>query len=245
MQRQLREMADELGVGPTLRKLRRAVHPIARRNQRDDAHLSLLLSFVLSEDSSCIDIGAYTGDVLRHIVRLAPRGRHIAFEPLPHLHELLVDEFPTVDVRKAALADRAGTRSFTHVASRPAYSGLLQRLPDGQEEIEQILVDVETLDEVLPAGYRPTLVKIDTEGGEYHALRGGIKMLSVSRPYLVFEFGAGAAPHYGVTPDDMYRLVDDEIGLRIYDMDGTGPLTRAAFREVYYSGSRFNFLAHA
>jgi hypothetical protein len=70
-------------------------------------------------------------------------------------------------------------------------------------------------------------------------------MLSASRPHLVFEFGSGAAPHYGVTPDDMYRLIDGEVGLHIYDMDGTGPLTRAAFREAYYSGSRFNFLAHA
>jgi FkbM family methyltransferase len=238
-------MVDELGIGPVLRKLRRTVHPTARRNQRDDAHLSLLLSFVLNEDSSCIDIGAHTGDVLRHIVRLAPHGRHIAFEPLPHLHELLVGEFPTVDVHRAAVADRAGVRSFTHVVTRPAYSGLLQRVPNGHEKIEQILVEVETLDEALPPGYRPALVKIDAEGGEYHALRGGLATLSASRPHLVFEFGRGAAPHYGVTPDDMYELIDGEVGLYIYDMDGTGPLTRAAFRETYYSGSRFNFVAHA
>jgi FkbM family methyltransferase len=245
VQRQLREMADELGVGPALRRIRRAVHPTARRNRRDDEHLSLLLSFVLSEDSCCIDIGAHTGDVLRQIIQLAPRGRHVAYEPLPHLHELLVAEFPTVDVRKAALADRAGTRSFTHVASRPAYSGLLQRLPSGTEEFEQIRVTVETLDEALPADYRPALVKIDVEGAEYHALRGGIKMLSASQPYVVFEFGAASASHYGVTPQDMYKLIEDEIGLRIYDMDGVGPLTLAAFREAYHTGSRFNFVAHA
>jgi FkbM family methyltransferase len=237
-------MADELGVGPTLRKIRRNVHPTARRNQRDDAHLSLLLAYVLSEDSSCIDIGAHTGDVLRQIVRLAPKGEHVAYEPLPHLHELLAAEFPGVDVRRAALADRAGTRSFSHVASRPAYSGLLQRFPTGKEDIEQIEVQVETLDEALPADYRPTLVKIDVEGAEYLALRGGMRLLRASQPYLVFEFGAGSAPHYGVTPQDMYSLVDGELGLRIFDMDGEGPLTLAAFQDAYRTGSRFNFVAH-
>jgi FkbM family methyltransferase len=178
------------------------------------------------------------------MVRLAPGGRHVAFEPLPHLYSQLVTKFPTVDVRCTALADSPGTRQFTHVVSRPAYSGLIQRV-NGGEEIEQIVVNVECLDESVPTDYRPTLVKIDVEGAEYQVLRGGRKLLAATRPYIAFEFGAGSAPHYGTTPDDIYRLIEDEIGLRLYDMDGSGPMTRAAFRETYYSGSRFNFLAHA
>lgn len=243
--RQLREMADELGIGQTLRRVRQTVLPTARRNRRDNEHLNLLLSFLLSEDSNCIDIGAHSGEILRSIVRLAPGGQHLAFEPLPHLYKQLVSEFPNVDVRSCALSDSPGTLPFTHVVSRPAYSGLVQRVAGDVEEVEEIIVNVECLDDIVPDGYHPAFIKIDVEGAEYQALRGGSKLIAKSRPHIAFEFGAGSAPHYGTTPDDMYKLIDDEFGLSIYDMDGTGPFTLAAFRETYYSGSRFNFVAHA
>jgi FkbM family methyltransferase len=242
--RQVRQAATDLGFGPALRMLWQRVDPTARRNHQDDQHLALLLSFVLSKDANCIDIGAHRGDVLRVIVEHAPRGRHIAFEPLPHLFERLTTEFPTVDVRRSALADRAGTSSFSYVRSRPAYSGLRQSVPPGAEEIEEIEVEVETLDEAVPADYRPTLIKIDVEGAEYQVFKGGQHLLAAHRPYLVFEFG-GAAKNYNTTPDDMYALVDGDLGLRIYDMDGVGPYTATAFRAAFHTGRRFNFVAHA
>jgi len=245
VQRQLRQMVDDIGLGPSLRKVRRSVLPTARRNQRDDQHLALLLAFVLREDSNCIDIGAHKGDVLRQMVRCAPRGRHMAFEPIPQMYDKLVTEFPMVEIRPTALSDVPGTSSFAHVVSRPAYSGLLQRLPEGTEEVETITVDVEVLDDVVPPGYSPTLIKIDVEGAEYKALKGAQRLLKASRPYVAFEFGAGSAPHYGTTPDDIYRLLDEDSGLHIYDMDGEGPFTLAAFREIYRTGRRFNFVAHA
>ena len=58
---------------------------IARRNQLDDQHLILLLSFGLRPTSNCLDVGAHRGLILEHFPRLAPFGRHIAYEPLPEL----------------------------------------------------------------------------------------------------------------------------------------------------------------
>jgi hypothetical protein len=117
-------------------------------------------------------------------------------------------------------------------------------VPPGAEEIEEIVVEVETLDEAVPADYHPTLIKVDVEGAEYQVFKGGQRLLAANRPYLVFEFG-GAAKHYNTTSDDMYALVDGDLGLRIYDMDGAGPYTAAAFRAAFRSGHRFNFVAHA
>jgi FkbM family methyltransferase len=244
MQRNPRIIAEDLGIAPALKAVHHRVAPTARRNRTDNRNLELLLAFVLRPDSSCIDIGAHTGDVLRQIVRHAPDGNHIAFEPLPHLHAPLVAEFPNVDVRSAALSDKPGTSEFTHVVSRPAYSGLKMRLPDAKEQVETIEVAVERLDDVVPPDYLPALVKIDVEGAEYHALLGGLEMLSAARPYVVFEFGAKSAAHYGTTPDDMYSLLTDGVGLRIYDFDGAGPYSRSAFQTAYETGSRFNFVAH-
>ncbi|MEX5635988.1 FkbM family methyltransferase [Parafrankia sp. FMc2] len=241
---QLRQTAVELGLGPALKLVRRTVLPSARRNAIDDHHLALLLSFVLQEDSNCIDVGAHRGDVLKSIVLHAPRGEHIAYEPLPHLFEYLCLEFPTVTLKQAALAEKAGVSPFAYVRSRPAYSGLRQRTPDGAEDVEQIEVVVEVLDETLPPEHRIDLIKIDVEGAEYGVLKGGQKLLATNRPYVIFEFGA-AARKYGTSAEDMYRLIDGDLGLRIFDMDGTGPYTLGTFRRTFDNGNRFNFVAHA
>src|SRR5262249_51648035 len=117
MRRNPRLIAEEPGIAPALKAVHHRVAPTARRNRTDNRNLELLLAFVLRPDSSCVDVGAHSGDVLRQIVRHAPNARHLAFEPLPHLHAGLVTEFPNVDVRCAALADEAGTSTFTHVVS--------------------------------------------------------------------------------------------------------------------------------
>ncbi|MBL7498901.1 FkbM family methyltransferase [Frankia sp. CNm7] len=238
-----RRVAQDAGLGPALKLARRHMLPSARRNRIDDRNLGLLISFLLREDSNCIDVGAHRGDVLRAIVNRSPRGQHIAYEPIPDLYAELCAEFPGVMVRRAALADRVGVSSFAYVRSRPAYSGLRQRVPDGMEEIEQISVDVERLDDIVSVDRPVTLIKIDVEGGEYGVLAGGQKLVTQSRPHVVFEFGA-AAREYGVSPDDMYGLVDSDLGLRIYDLDGSGPFTRVQFRRIAETGRRFNFVAH-
>jgi len=239
-----RRVTNELGLGPALKLVRRNVIPAARRNAVDDRNLALLLSFVLSTGDNCIDVGAHKGDVLRTMVHNAPRGQHIAFEPIPDFYEDLRAAFPAVDVRRAALSDEAGTSSFAYVRSRPAYSGLRERLPAGTEDVEQIQVDVETLDETVPADYVVSVLKIDVEGGEYGVLKGGLKLLTRSRPHVVFEFGS-AAREYGTTPDQIYDLLDGDVGLRIYDMSGDGPYTRSRFRQIFENGRRFNFVAHS
>lgn len=238
----LRRKAVDLGLGPALKLVRDNVVPTARRNRNDDRHLALLMSFVLAETSNCIDVGAHRGDVLRTILRHAPHGTHVAYEPLPHMAATLQADFPTVDVRQAALSDKPGVLPFTYVRSRPAYSGLRDRVPD-TEDVEQIEVTVEVLDDALPADYRPALIKVDVEGAEYGVFRGATKLIAASRPHLVFEFGAGARD-YGTTADDMYLLVDGDLGLRIFDLDGEGPYTLPKFRDTFETGRHFNFVAH-
>jgi hypothetical protein len=90
-----------------------------RRDIRDHELLLALLRRELRDDSDCLDAGAHAGSVLRAIVGLAPRGRHVAWEPLPAFAAALRETFPGVRVREAALADTAGERVFTHVLDDP------------------------------------------------------------------------------------------------------------------------------
>ena len=73
-------------------------------------------------------------------------------------------------------------------------------------------------------------------------LRGGLKLLRRHRPTIVFEHGIGASENYGSGPDDIHGLLVDDLGMRIFDLDGTGPYTAEEFRAVF-SQPIWNFMA--
>jgi FkbM family methyltransferase len=226
------------------RRVRRRFLPAhVRRDIRDHELLLGLLREELEPGSDCLDVGAYEGSVLREMVRLAPRGRHVAWEPLPDFARRLEAEFPSVEVRCAALSDRAGRREFAHLVDEPGWSGFLARPNPAGGPVETIEVRCERLDDALPAGVRPALVKIDVEGAEEEVLVGAAGTLGRERPLVVFEHGLGSADHYGTTPERVHELLADELGYRVFGLDGDGPLTRERFAEVFRRGERVNFVA--
>jgi FkbM family methyltransferase len=236
--------ARRVGAEPALRAAQRALEGrTRRRNRRDDEHLALLLAFALPADASCIDVGANVGDVLADIVRVAPAGRHIAYEPLPALAADLRRRFPDVDVRNAALSDHRGEMEFFHVTDAPSQSGFRTE-PGAGAGAEALRVAVEPLDEALPDGFVPSLIKIDVEGAEGQVLEGAGETLARHKPIVALEHGDAAAL-YGTTHDDVHALLCDRAGLRIFDMDGGGPYTRAAFDQACRSGARWNWIARA
>jgi FkbM family methyltransferase len=221
---------------------------VAQRDIDDMRNIRRLLAFALSTDSNCIDIGANRGGILAEMSRAAPAGRHIAFEPLPHLCDQLRQDFPTVDVHRAALSNHSGTADFAYVhGPSDGWSGLIFRpLPSGESpEVEQIEVRLEVLDEVLDPGYVPALIKIDVEGAEQQVIEGALRTLKTHRPIVIFEHGLGSANAYGTQPADIYRLLCDQAGLRIFDLDGTGPYDLAEFERTYNACERVNFVARA
>lgn len=240
----VKQVVDTVGLGPQLRRLKRPFDSaVMKRDRRDNEHLRLLLAFLLAPDSNCIDIGCHNGDVLRLMASYAPHGRHVAYEPLPHLHMSLTQRFPSVDVRRAALSDAAGSAEFVYVKSRPAYSGFRHRTYPRSEETETIQVKTEVLDSALPSDYVPTLLKVDVEGAEQQVLQGAIDTIARHKPVVVFEHGVGGADHYGTKPGDLFRLLCGDGGLRIFDMDGGGPYGASEFEHSFHSGKRWNYVA--
>lgn len=207
-----------------------------RRNIREDAMLPQLLAFTLNSDSNCLDIGSHGGSVLRQMVRCAPRGRHIAYEPIPNLAVSLRAQFPMVDVRQAAVGAKAERSSFFHVTSAPAYSGLKSRAgaaygwPEHVRaaDVVQIAVDVHQIDTALPEGWAPDLVKIDVEGAEGIVISGALETIASHRPIVVFEY-LGRLPAYQTDPTHIWDLLVNQAGLRIYDLHGGGPYTLNEF----------------
>jgi FkbM family methyltransferase len=216
-----------------------------------DAQTVSVIERCLLPHSSCVDVGCHQGSVLEHVLRLAPRGRHFAFEPLPAYATLLRERFAQarVAVFELALSDTAGEATFQHVVTNPSYSGLRRRRYDRDDErLEEIRVRTERLDALLPPELPIALIKIDVEGAELQVLRGATETLRRWKPVVVFEHGLGAADHYGTTPEAVHELLAG-CGLRVSTMErwlaGEGALDRETFAAHFRNGWDYYFIAHS
>ncbi|MCB0833552.1 MAG: FkbM family methyltransferase [Bacteroidetes bacterium] len=235
-------------ISPLLRFLKGLTRK-ATTNDLYDFQTQQILKTVLTEESSCIDIGANRGDILKLMVKYAPNGSHLAFEPLPHYCKLLKRIFPKVSVYNMALSDVEGTSDFKYVVNAPGYSGLRKRVYHIRKAIiENIRVQVKRLDDVVPDSISPNFIKIDTEGSEYNILRGALKLILRAKPILLFEAGKESTGQYGVKPEDFYTLICSDMSYMISTMNRylskSRPLTLAEFVDNWHSGTEYYFLAY-
>lgn len=217
------------------------------RNFRYDRQTVEVMRRVLTPQSNCLDIGAHDGEILRHITNLAPRGRHLAFEPIPHLAAALRARFPQVAVYEAACANVPGSAGFVLVENAPAYSGLRPRPYDRPDvALKNIRVQVVRVDDVVR--HAVSLIKLDVEGGEYDALLGAQRTMSIHRPVIIFEASARSTPQYGVTAHDFTSLFA-RLGYRISTMSrwlaSRPAFTDWEFAENWYGGGDYYFIAHS
>jgi FkbM family methyltransferase len=226
-----------------LRRVRRRFLPAhVRADIRDTELIVALMEELLERDSDCLDVGAHAGSVLCEMARIAPGGRHVAWEPLPDFAGRLRSAHPGIEVREAALSDRAGEREFIRVIDDPGWSGFVASTSPGGGRVERITVRTERLDDALPEGVRPAFVKIDVEGAEEEVLRGALDTLRLERPVIAFEHGRGSADHYGTAPEAIHRFLN-QLGYSIFGLDGDGPYGQRRFSEIFASGERVNFAA--
>ena len=85
MRTMARQIAARLGVEDEARRAWQMARPAVRRDLAEREQLRRLVAWTVPHDGHCIDVGCHVGEVLRELVRAAPNGRHIAYEPLPAL----------------------------------------------------------------------------------------------------------------------------------------------------------------
>lgn len=164
----------------------------------DKELLDIALEF--SQENSVIwDIGANVGVFTFAAASLVgSRGHVLAVEPDVWLANLIQKSTRlrsnhnfSVDVLPAAVSDSSGIETFL-VASRGRASNALAKA-GGRSQTggfrEKSLVPAFSLDDLLSISERPNFIKIDIEGGEVAALRGGKKILSEVRPIIYCEVG--------------------------------------------------------
>lgn len=168
-------------------------------------------SSVLKPGDSAVDVGVFSG---RHLLAMAncvkPGGHVYGFEPIPGLARLVTAEatmrgvVDIVRISNCALADFSGTTTFNYVKADRGYSGLKARKSEGKVlKGETIEVGVTTLDKAIPADADIRFIKLDIEGGELWALRGGTELIERCCPVISLEVGRSAYSAYGVTAGDI------------------------------------------
>ena len=175
----------------------------------------IIIRQILKPDSNCIDVGAHLGSALGHMLRVAPMGKHIAFEPVGYKARWLRKKFPEVQVFEVCLSNTAGQLPFYYHRYASGTSSLRAR--EGRTaEYDVVSVECARLDDIVPQERRIDLIKIDVEGAELEVLQGATRVLAQSQPYLIIECTAASTQTFGRTPDAVYDFLCDESGYAIF-----------------------------
>jgi FkbM family methyltransferase len=234
--------------------LRRSLEQYRGRNEpqwaelrAEDGHIDELLKYFVKEEMNCIDIGCHLGSILSLFGRYAPKGRHIAFEPLPYKAAWLRKRYPSVGLYEMALSDEAGTTTFYYQPDASGFSGL-QVHGDANAKVVELTVEMRRLDEIVPFHRTIHFIKLDVEGAELLVLRGAEKLLKRDRPTMLFECTESGMTAFHYTAQDIYTLLADEYDYNIYIigeyLKKEAPLTAESFAKAQSNPARaFNFVA--
>jgi FkbM family methyltransferase len=166
-----------------------------------------------------LDVGAFVGIYALLEARWAgARGRVVAFEPtassaaLARRHFGWNSEGERVTLVEAAVSDRESVAQLhTYAAEAMPYSNSLVPAADVQGSGSTERVRVTTIDSVCrELKFKPTLIRMDVQGAEVHAIRGARETIAASPGLrMVVEMHPQCWPAFGVTADDMRRVVLD------------------------------------
>lgn len=186
---------------------------------------------VLRPGDDVVDGGAnlgYWSLVAAHLV--GPRGRVYAFEPVPPTADALERNVAAsgtgaVRVARAALAAEPGEVVLHLYSDDPCAGNSSVGAVPGLQSTGSTTAPAVTLDAFLAGeGAAPVLVKLDVEGSETAALRGGAALLAGEHPPVVTcEWHETAAVGAGTHPREWMELLR-AAGYAFYLPTGRGAL---------------------
>jgi len=157
-----------------------------------ETYLQTLIKDQVREGDVVYDIGANIGYVsLGMAKQVGPRGKVIAFEPVPEniarlLKNIQINGLRNVRVLEYAVSD-SRSRSTIRIPENFSTASLVWHRAD--PTASEIVVETISIDELVESGRieTPTFVKIDVEGAEGQVLAGIRKMLAGAQPILFLE----------------------------------------------------------
>lgn len=220
---------------------------IGKNEHYDRLSLAVIQSHC-KPDSICIDIGANEGKILQYIINAAPAVKHFAFEPIPTLHQQLVQRFSNnAYIYPIALSNIKTTRQYNFVETDPALSGFRKRPYPSHYKESQIEVESNLLDNIIDQNLKISLIKIDVEGGEWDVLRGAIQIINSNKPLILFECGMIGGNLYQFSSADIYQFFEQQVSYQIFTLSGwlkdSNALSYQEFHHLFETGAEYFFLA--
>jgi FkbM family methyltransferase len=227
---------------------KRRKHPELAAIYDEPQCIEVMMRKVIRDSWNCVDVGSHLGSVLDEFVRLAPQGKHFAFEAVPQKAAWLKRKFPEATILNVALSDTVGQASFYENTDRSGFSGLQPHAYEVGEGFKEHTVECKRLDDVLPSGYVLNFLKVDVEGAELKVLKGATAVVERCRPYILFECTRSGLIQYVTPPGDIFLFFVETLGYDVFVvkdwLDGGEPLTRGRFVDaITYPFAAFNFLA--
>ncbi|MBI5920063.1 MAG: FkbM family methyltransferase [Betaproteobacteria bacterium] len=185
--------------------------------------------FLLAAANGCrviFDVGANVGYYAAQFSkRMAEDGIVYAFEPVPETYQTLIknvelnclkQKIKTFQLGLGQAPDQA--KIFLPGFSGSAAASLMNLHPE--EDSREVTVKIETLDNLFSQSGldRLDLIKMDIEGAELMALKGGLKTIEKHKPVLFIELLRKWSKPFGYHPNEVIALLSG-LGYQCWTFD--------------------------
>jgi len=190
----------------------------------------LVLREILKPGMVVIDVGANIGEITLVAAKMVgDSGRVYAFEPLPETagelqKNVQLNNFSQVFIQQKGLSDESAEkdiyRTSTDFYDGSKHGGLATLYPSDSRATKVGKISLVTLDDFCKQMelQQLNLIKIDIEGAELPALRGGLATLHRYMPYLIIEVQDETSEQAGYNASDILALLEP-VGYR-FDVIG-------------------------
>lgn len=178
--------------------------------------IAAIAAIVLRPGDTVIEGGAQLGtETFNYAALVGPAGTVVSFEADSRLAARLVGQLAKAGlaqchVQAKALGQAEGVAYFDAVPETAGNSGVGALAPDDDTSVVgRVEVEVGTLDGAAAQFGAPRLVVMDIQGGELGALRGGARVLSDYRPFVVLEVESGSLELLGGSAQEVLDLLHE------------------------------------
>jgi FkbM family methyltransferase len=179
------------------------------RLDHDRYSLPIILEHI-KEGDVVVDAGAFIGDhTIAYLEKAGESGVVIAFEPNPKAFQCLMHNCPKAKAFNYGLCSHSG-EAFLELCENVGASSI----GEAGESIKLMCLDELNLD-------RLDFIKLDVEGYELRALRGGEGLIDTHRPKMWIEINRGALEKHGASAREIFTfLLDYGYEIKSYPDDG-------------------------
>ena len=198
-----------------------------------------LIARLCPRGGTFLDIGAQYGAVFSAALRQDTTLNVIAFEAETTKAAKLKEVFPNCQIFDLAVGEKEGTATFFLNPNASGYNSLVPR--QGSETVP-VTVRMAALDDLL-SDIDVDVIKIDIEGAELGAFRGGERLIERSKPVIMFECVLRGTNALGYSAPLIWQWFSDR-GFWLFTPDRLAHAAPGLGLETFVDAQEYPFRSH-